>query len=60
MEKTYSEEKLAVHSRIDCTCVLDKGVICNHYPDGQIDASPASDSKVLSILRLVRYCYFMV
>jgi hypothetical protein len=31
MEKIYSEEKLPVHSRIDCT---DKGVICNYYPNG--------------------------
>jgi hypothetical protein len=38
MQKKYVEENLPVHSRIDCTCVLNKGVICNRYPDGQITA----------------------
>jgi hypothetical protein len=49
MEKKYTEEKLPVDSGIDCTCILDKAVICNLHPDGQIDALPVSNSKVLGI-----------
>jgi hypothetical protein len=49
MQKKYVEENLPVHSRIDCTCVLNKGVICNRYPDGQISALPASNSTILPI-----------
>jgi hypothetical protein len=49
MNKRYIEENLPIYSRIDTTCVLDKGVICNNYPNGQIDALPSSDSTIINI-----------
>jgi len=49
MQQKYAEENLPVHSRIDCTCVLNKGVICNLHPDGQINAFPVSNSTIATI-----------
>jgi hypothetical protein len=47
--KKNIQKKSFLLTRIDCTCILDKAVICNLHPDGQIDALPVSNSKVLGI-----------
>lgn len=50
MMKKYMEEKLPPYHRIDSTCVLSKGVICNEYPpDKEIDALPTNNSDVLVV-----------
>jgi len=59
MENTYTEESFPIHYRIDSTCVLDKGVICNRYPNGQIDALPISSSQIFRSTHLVLFFYFM-
>jgi hypothetical protein len=46
MDQKYSKENLGVSSRIDTTCVLHKGVICNLYPNGEIGGLPQSDSRI--------------
>lgn len=46
MEKKYADENTPTHSRIDTICVLNKGVICNRYENGQIDALPARGSRL--------------
>lgn len=35
-----------VESRIDCVCVLNKGVILNRMPDGNVAALPTSESSL--------------
>ena len=40
------EHRLDVAERIDCVCVLDRGVISNKVGDGQFDALPEEGSKL--------------
>ncbi|MGI0031653.1 MAG: hypothetical protein ACRD97_00085 [Nitrososphaeraceae archaeon] len=47
--KKITSENLQPWTRIDSVCVLSKGIICNGYKDGSIDALPSKDSTLLSI-----------
>jgi len=49
MEKKFSEDRAPPYSRIDTVCVLEKGVICNVYPNEQIDALPGCRSQLRCI-----------
>jgi hypothetical protein len=49
MAQKYGKDSLGVSSRIDSTCVLHKGVICNQYTNGEIDALPEPNSTILSV-----------
>jgi hypothetical protein len=60
MEKKFADEKAPTHSRIDTICVLNKGVICNVYEDGQIDALPGLGSRLTCISTHVLFCFFIV
>lgn len=44
-----TKEKLEPWTRIDTVGVLNKGVICNQYKDGNIDALPGNDSTLIPI-----------
>lgn len=44
-----TSDNLQPWTRIDSVCVLSKGIICNRYKNGSIDALPVKDSTLLSI-----------
>jgi hypothetical protein len=60
MEKKFEDNTL--HSRIDTICVLEKGVICNEYPDGKFDALPGlgSQLRVIPTSRALLLFYSLV
>lgn len=49
MKQKYDTENLGISSRIDSTCVLHRGVICNQYPGGVLDALPEPNSVITSV-----------
>jgi hypothetical protein len=49
MEKKFAKDMAPLHSRIDTICVLEKGVICNEYQNGQWDALPGHGSRLTCI-----------
>jgi hypothetical protein len=49
MEKKFTEDRTPPYSRIDTVCMLEKGVICNVYPNEQIDALPGCGSQLRCI-----------
>jgi hypothetical protein len=48
MKEKYDNERLPPKKRIDTTCVLKKGVICNEYSDKDIGALPTEDSVIFT------------
>ncbi|MBI4506439.1 MAG: hypothetical protein HY691_12955 [Chloroflexi bacterium] len=47
--EVHIAQSLPPHCRIDCVCVLDKGVICNRLSDGTIDALPDDTSSLVAV-----------
>ena len=50
MERKNNKESLPLWKRIDTSCILSKGVICNQYPDKTVEAWPDKNTKLISIL----------
>ena len=48
MKEKYDNETLPPKKRIDTTCVLKKGVICNEYPNKEIGALTTEDSVIFT------------
>jgi hypothetical protein len=62
MKQKYDAENLGISSRIDSTCVLHKGVICNQFPSGVLDALPEPNSVIANVYtdRALLFFYLLI
>lgn len=49
IDSKHKESDSKPWERVDCVCILNKGVICNQFEDNKITALPNNESKLVDV-----------